>query len=319
MKSKIFNTQCYTDYWDGIDRKYTNLFTSSATITPLTGNTFDANFPASNLHDNHVYKEAIVKPGALAANIGFTIDFNITDEISFDSVIIQFNKKNKNQWKYILSGDRSFQVIFEHKTDYTKNITLLFGTGTEYLYPDYMYLHKFSIKEGLILIDKDILSRSKVDDFKINEYNLIIMTSNLAVDEEYNYLSVSNIVVTNALDIKVDAKFNFERNNLSEITFNKKNGVSLVEKNEEVKEVKATVHFLSNTDQNIFDDYVRFFNNSPIYFFPYCENDEIFEVDFNYQITNLKVGGLYIMTTSFKLAFEEYSKYSTTLDLREYK
>ena len=108
------------------------------------------------------------------------------------------------------------------------------------------------------------------------------------------------------------------RDNLDEVTTNKRSGASFTQINSEYKSFKAKSTLMDIEDYKEFTKFIRFNKSSPFFFFPYAESGD--KLELNYSMVNLEWGGLYKWDSKLKIGNDTFELFDVVdVSLKEFK
>jgi hypothetical protein len=329
MKSKFINWKHLdTTYVSSLDieSQYVNRLNDLGDVLVLdnaTGLAFETNYPKTNLHKKSISKECRTNTwlNGSAYEGGITID-PTSGFGNWNTMVLQFNKLNEDLVTKLKTLSVRIQLVDTANSDVRYEIVLANGgTNAENYVADYygagrdfyqVQTDKINPEEGLILLDEEITSFFNIQSFPEADYNIRIYFVGAS---DFDYFSISNIAINNYIEACVSEKLDFQIKNLSKTSMNKRTGNKFMQNNKDVKSLKGAIELLTAEEYLDYKIGVNKFNiNSPLFFFPYCENDNN-----NLSFLNLEHGGLYQLKETFKIKNDSYDMYDIGIDLSEYK
>ncbi len=297
-----------------IEKQYLNRLDDLSYVSAYAlGGSIQTNYPKDNLHDYAIYKECRVDSSGAIAGLSVTLNSGFGN---WNTMVIQFPKLNETN-RDLLNYPKNVIVEWERIDNGYIDGSISFSVYYEF--DNSSQSGKISSKDGLILIDSDLITQCGLDSsigtsWDEAEYKINIYMAGLGVDD---YFSISNLVFTNSFDIYVDDNLDFERENLDKTSFNKRTGSAFTQLNSEMKTIKTAISLLNKEELSDYNKFVRFNKSTPFYFFPYCNSGE--KNDLYYSLLNLEKGGLYKFDKKWKVKNDSYNVFDLSIKLKEYK
>lgn len=321
--------KAYRNMIDKDSFKLVNDLRDLDTVSPLP------NFPASNIEEDTNTKEVRYIPSYQTSvsqrEYFIALEPNKEDSESYDSLVINFNKLDKQFLDAIRNPNNSFDafIIFSDDPDYlgryevdggvapgspiTRQSINLFSVGT----PNEDIL---DLEEGRIFISPEYFENFGMNNRSagtgkdvFHKYVFIY----LFVDnvDDIGYFPISNMTATNAITVEFENGVKVKYNNLTEEEENKQ-GIKFKDLYNTMKEVDFTVPLLTNLEyNNLHKNFFIHNKDSSFFIFPCTEyngvsvSPEIFN--------NHRFGGHYFYTNDYEIDREFNDVYELELKCEE--
>jgi hypothetical protein len=333
-----------------LNNNYLNYVNDSTVITPyssqfLLDETYDLladsggedivltfDIDKTNLLNFSIVNEIELTPELVNNTAGIKVDLfpsGISDGrlTTIDTIALQFNKLNKEKMDRL--GQAELIIEAKKKSDNSNLFKVVFknhGLSADYYSSGAYYTKKWLPEEGIVLLDKEILSyfvenslmaSTNID---ITQYYFNIYFKGLTTYDDVFF--ISNLAITNCYAVYFNENLDFTRDNLSRFNTASKTGLYLPEINEYSKAFNTEMNLLTANELNFVDiNFIKNNQNNPMFIFPYCESSTQANRSSNYiyNYRNLEHGGLYIVNDNFKIKNEEFDDFEISIAAKEWK
>ena len=297
---KGFSKAFQNDQWDMENYLYRNMITDDTNNILSLNSTIDSNFPSSNILLESNTKEVRVPTATYSGSIntaGFFLTADKNDDEGYNSAVFKFNKLDDEMMEILRRG--TFIITFtdtgevgqpSHSSPLTDVVISLNKT---YDYDDSpssgdLEASWIDLKNGVIYISPEMIAtiqpnnRSAAYDGKL--YHRYIKIECRCQDTFMDsYFALSNVSVSNALEVEFENDPAFKEKDLTRIKENNQ-GIEFKDIYNSKKEATFTLPLLTQLEFRELDrSFFRFSKTESFYIFPLstADSDEV-EVYENY-------------------------------------
>lgn len=287
---------------------------------------FLTNFPATNLGLETATKE--MRSTATVDGFftgGFIIEPNKTDTEGYDFLAIKFNKLNKELMEFLslgiidilfrdsISGLPAPSVVLQGvDIRFNKSLSSISVSGAQPA-PSYSTPY-WDDEEGVLYISKSILDQLELLDRDGNPTDKIlhkyVIINVLSADTtSLDYVSISNITITNSMDLELENGIKPKYKSLDRIKESNQ-GIEFTDRYNTKKEVDFNIPLLTQEEFRSFDrNFFRYSQKYPFFIFPLDIENEVYE--------DLQFAGFLKMDSDYSPDRREYNLYEVKFKCNE--